>query len=126
MIVSLKIPDELYASYAERNPKSPQGEMEKALKAFKDLDPGAFRVILEGENLKKLNNTFQHPCNSPEELLEQLARNGRVSLPEEGVEIQLNEGQRARLKAQAAFFERPYPEFVKQQVAAGVVTVVGP
>lgn len=126
MIVSLKIPDELYAAYAERNPKSPQGEMEKALRAFQKLDPDTFRVVLEGETLKKLNNTLQHTCNTPEELLERLARSERVKLPEEGVEIQLNEGQRQRLKAQAEFFQRPFPEFVKQQVAAGIVTIVGP
>ena len=126
MIISLKIPDELYALYAERNPSSPQGELEKALLDFKDLTPGDRRVILEGDTLQEISRLIGHPISTSRELLEHLTRSQRVSLPEEGIELELNIGQRARLKSQAEFFKQDFKDFVKKQLAAGVIAIVGP
>lgn len=133
MLVNIRIPDELYQLYAERNPKKPQEELELALAEFAPLFPGKKRIVLEGADLKELSRLLGFPCSSPKELLEHLKRSQQVALPEDGVELELNVGQRQRLKAQADFFTKEgkatpeeYARHVKQQLQAGVVMVVGP
>ena len=132
MILSLRISDDLYQHYANRAPQAPQKELERALEAFRDLDPRENRVVVGGEDLKALSRLLGHPISTAKELLEHLNRSQRCSLGE-GVEVALNPGQRARLKAQADFFNKAgkatpeeFATFVKQQVSAGIIQVVGP
>jgi hypothetical protein len=134
LILQIRISDDLYQHYANRAPLAPQKELEKALEAFKDLDPREVRVVVAGADLKALSAILGHPISTPAELLEHLQRSQRVALPEEGVEVQLSSPQRARLKAQANFMSKAVPAvatpeeykaFVVQQVKAGIAQVVG-
>lgn len=125
MILSIRIADDLYQHYAGRNPQKPQVELEKALEAFKELDPREARVVVAGEELKELSKLLGHPVSSSKELLEHVVRAGRVSLPEEGVELFLEPALRARLKAQADFMNKSgkatpeeYRDFVKAQITS--------
>lgn len=125
MLVNLKVPDETYESYARRNVENPRAEMERSLQAFSELSPKETALFLNSEELKELNTLLGHPISTVKELLDQIKRSQRVSLGD-GVEIELNVGQRARLMAQADFFKRDFRDFVRTQVKAGVVNVVGP
>lgn len=131
MIVSIRIPDELYAQYAERNPKKPQEELELALAEFAPFFPGKKRVVVEGADLKELSRLLEWPVSSAKELIERVARVKRVALPE-GEELELNEGQLLRMKAQADFLSKAgkaspeeFAAFVKQQLQAGLTKVAG-
>lgn len=125
MFVNVQISDELYTKYAEKAPDRPQRALAETLKAFVELDPSEKLVILRGAELREISRILGHPISEPKELLEHLERSQRVSLGE-GVEVELNPGQRARLKAQAEFFQQPLAEFAKKQISAGVVAIVGP
>lgn len=125
MIITLQIPDELYQHYAERNPSNPQSELAMALKEFAPYFPGKKRVVIEGEKLKQLSKILGHPISTADELLEHAQRSEKVTLGK-GIEVELGVGQRQRLMAQAEFFKQPFEEFVKKQVSAGVVAIVGP
>jgi hypothetical protein len=133
LILNIRISDDTYQKYSERNAAKPQEEIEKALEAFKDLNPKETRLIVAGADLKEVSKILGHPISSPKELLEHLTRSERAALPEEGTFITLSPGQRARLKAQADFFNKAgkatpaeYADFVKKQVSAGILAVVGP
>jgi hypothetical protein len=125
VLVQIKIPDETYELYGRRNPENPRAALELTLQAFAELDPRGAGLVLTAEELRELNTLLGHPISSSKELLEHVGRSQRVTLGE-GVEVPLNIGQRMRLKAQADFFAQSFPDFVKKQVAAGVVAVVGP
>jgi len=125
VFINIQVSDELYTKYAEKAPDRPQRAMADTLKAFVDLEPGEAMVVLRAETLREVSRILGHPISTPKELLEHLTRSERVTLGE-GIEVELNPGQRARLKAQAEFFKQPLEEFAKKQVAAGVVAIVGP
>jgi len=133
VIVTIRIPDELYATYAERNPKKPQEELELALAEFAPFFPGKKRIVLEGEALKDLSAALEHPVSTPEELIARVKKFKQVAVPKLGLILDLSEGQLLALKSQADFWNRggkASPEelvqFCKQQLLAGIAKVVGP
>lgn len=133
MILTLQLPDELFQVFAARDPKNPQKEIVRVLEEFKGLAPDAKRVVLSGEALREISRILGMSISSPEQLKEYLQRSEKVSLGD-GISLELNPGQRLRLKAQADFLRPPsdtdpeayFRNFVKQQVTAGVVAIVGP
>jgi hypothetical protein len=132
VIVTIRIPDELYALYAERNAKKPQEELELALAEFAPYFPGKKRIVLEGADLKELASELEHPVSSPAELLARVKKFKQLSVPKLGITIELNEGQLLALKSQADFWNREgkaSPEelvkFCKQQIQAGISKVLG-
>lgn len=123
MIVQLKVPDELYELYAKRNPGNPRKAMEEALEAFKVLEPGIPRLILENPELREIKRLSGEQLPDAQALLAYIKKTQAVSLG--GVEIELNLGQRQRLEAMAEFFKQPYDQYAKQQLADGVQRVLG-
>jgi hypothetical protein len=125
MIFNFRLSDELYAKYAERNPKSPQSSMERTLKRFAEVDPEEQFVVLQGDQLKQVKALLGHPVSTPEEVVHHLARYARVSFPEEGVEILLTAPQREKLKQQAAFWDQPFKKFLETQFTSAIARVIG-
>lgn len=125
MIIQIRIPDELYAHYAERNPKRPQEELEKVLHEAKDILPGEQRILFSASQLRALKDLLEHPVSTAEEVLERIKKFKRVALPE-GAEVELDEGQLTRLKAQhqASGFNMSFQDFVKRQLLAGLKVVL--
>lgn len=119
MIVSLKIPDEVYEAYGRRNPENPRAELELTLQAFEALDPRKAGLVLDAEELKELNTLLGHPISSTRELLEHVGRSQKVSFGE-GLAIPLDTGQRQRLAAQADFFQQPFEDFAQTQIRAAL------
>ncbi len=125
MIVQIRLPDELYAKYAERDPKKPQQEIEKALLEAVELIPGEQRLILRGEELRKVKDLLEHPVSTVGELLEKLTKLKRVGVEGAG-EVELTVGQLTRIKEMAPYMSQTPAEYLKDRVKAGLVAVVGP
>lgn len=130
MLVNAQIPDEIYQIYAERKPERPQVALADTLKEFVRLKPGEPRLILTGEDLKRLNALVGIPLESPSQLLSWLEKSEKVAVDE--LAVRLNLGQRQRLEAQARFFLRPgadpvanFKEFVETQLQRALTTLVG-
>lgn len=104
MLITVQIPDEVYQKYAARKPERPQVALADTLKEFVDLVPGTPRVVLEGEQLKKLNHLLGWPVSSVEVLLSKVAEFARASVA--GVEVQLSPEQLVVLARQADFMKR--------------------
>jgi hypothetical protein len=130
VLVNAQIPDEIYQIYAERKPERPQVALADTLKEFVRLKPGEPRLILTGEDLKRLNALVGIPLESPSQLLSWLEKSEKVAVDE--LAVRLNLGQRQRLEAQARFFLRPgadpvanFKEFVETQLQRALTTLVG-
>lgn len=133
MFVNVQIPDEVFQRYADKSPDRPQRLMAEVLKAFVDLDPAAHRLVLEGPNLKKLNELLEWPIDSEATLLSRVAKFKQVAVPKLGLSLELSEGQLLALKSQADFWNAAgkassaeLVDFCRKQLLAGISKVVGP
>lgn len=123
MIISITLPDALYAKYSTKNPENPRKEIEKTLEKFVDIPlsdrlllvPKEVRQELEGliggpiENWKKFLSFFKDAIS---------VRAGEVNVP-------LTQGQTQRLAHQAAFFKRDPKDFVEETVKRGLYQFLG-
>lgn len=125
MILSIKVPDETYETYARRNPENPRVELERSLQAFASLDPKRVNLFLDSEELKEISTILGFPVHSYAELKEHLERSQRASFGE-GLEISLNSGQRNRLKAMATAMAEEFKSYAERELKRGVIVVVGP
>jgi hypothetical protein len=123
MIVSLKIPDELYEQYAKRNPGDPRKALAEALETWKNLEPGVPRLIVENPELRELKTLTQVDLSQAKNLLAWAKRSAKVSAA--GVDLELPLGVRERLQAQADFMKEPYQEFARKQLAAAITRALG-
>lgn len=131
MLVNIQIPDELYQRYAERRPERPQTALAEALKEFVELVPGKRRMVLDEATLRELVGILQTTLESPADLVAAIRRERRVGLGD-GVQLELSEGQRARLKAMALAMKHPsadpeqhFREFVAREVGRALNVAVG-
>ena len=114
MIVSLKVPDELYEVYAKRNPRDPRAAMAEALEAWKDREPGIPRLVVENPELRELQRLTQSELSQPKQLVDWAKRT--VSVAVAGIEFELSLGQRQRLEAEAAALKQPFNAYLLQQL----------
>lgn len=123
MLVQLRVDDELYQQYAKRNPGDPRKALEEALVAFKDLEPGVPRVVVENPELRELNRIVGEPVSSVAQLLNWAKKLTSFSVA--GVEVELSPGQRQRLVQMAGFMNQPLDSYVKQQIGTMVLEKIG-
>lgn len=125
MLVNLKIPDETYETFARRNPDNPRLELERTLQAFAEVDPRKVNLLLNQEELAELSKILGLPVQDFATLRELLVRSQRASFGD-GIEIQLNSGQRNRLEAMSKFHDEGFKSYATREIQKGVVIVVGP
>lgn len=125
MLLQFRVPDDLYAHYAERNPKAPNSELERSLEKWKNLDPREQYLILGGKQLRELKDLLGWPVSTPEDLLAHLRKWSQVEFPEEGLKVQLTPEQRQKLKAQSAFWDQGFQDFLQHQFQAALTRVIG-
>ncbi len=130
--MNLRIPDAVYEAYARRNPEDPRLELERSLQAFAELDPRRVSLFFNQEELAEIGSILGIPVQDTKTFLEALRRSQRATFGE-GLEVDLNPGQRNRLRQMADFYKRPsddpaknFKEYAEAQLKRGVVTVVGP
>ncbi len=132
MLVNIKVPDETYEAYARRNPENPRLELERTLQAFSELDPRRISLFFNQEELAEISRLLGQPVQDVKTFLEVLKKSASAGFGE-GIEIQLNPAQRARLHAMANFYKRPgrdseenFLEYAKNELIRALVIVVGP
>jgi hypothetical protein len=92
MIISLKVPDEVYEKYGHYNPQNPRLAMEQALVRYQDNAPNRKAINLQGDALAEVQKLLGGVYDSPESFLQDLRRVLTVKV--EGVEVGLTDGQR--------------------------------
>lgn len=124
MIVSLKIPDELYEAYGRKNPEDPRAAMAETLAAFAASDPAARTVSLAGEDLKTAQSMLGQPFDTSEKFLELLRK--ALCVRFENVEVALTPAQRKSAETSISFFKiKDADEFLRQKLAEGIKVVFG-
>ena len=123
MILSITIPDGLYAKYTERNPENPRKEIEKTLEKFQDI-PLSDRLLLVPTDVRKeLEALTGSPIESWKKFLSFFK--DAISIRAAEVNIPLTEGQVKRFAHQAAFFKRDPKEFISDTVKRGLYSFLG-
>jgi hypothetical protein len=74
MLVSLKVPDEVYESYGTHNPQNPRLAMEQALQRFAAITPNRKAIIFTGDALSELQGLLGGSFDGPLDALLALRR----------------------------------------------------
>ena len=123
MIVSLRVPDELYEAYGRKNAEDPRSPMVEALAKFVGEDPKARSITLSGESLKEVQGLIGGPVESPEQLLRALRKALKVRL--DNVEVTLTPSQRKAVETTVGFFGGEEDEFLENKLKEALVYVFG-
>ena len=124
MIVTLKIPDEVYEAYVEINRTNPHRAMEDILKRFKGVPPEERVLVFSKEQRQRLEKLLQRPIEDMDKFISLVE--GLLSISADGVEVVLSEGQRKRMQAEAAFYKREYVEYMQTRLSDILKREVGP
>ena len=123
-LVSLSIPDELYAVYSAMNPEKPiQQALTKQLERFKEFPAHDRALIFPPEVRKALEGIYGGPVEDFEKFLVWVR--SMAALKVDGVELVLSEGQRKRLVSEANFYERSYEMHAKQRLQQALESAIG-
>ena len=99
MINTLSIPDETHKVYTKYNPVNPAKAMVAQLERFKDFSPVERALIIPVKERQEIEALHQRPFDRPEELVEWVRQLTSASI--DGVEVQLSELQRKRIRTRA-------------------------
>ncbi len=108
MIVHGSIPDEVWVKFLEDEgqPKQPLKALADRLRHFEGLKRGSRRLVLEGEDLKKIEGLIGKPLETVAQLALLLKTQGEASL--EGVKVALRDGQRKYIQGRATHYKVPF------------------
>lgn len=123
MLITIKIPDELYVRYSERNPSSPQKEIEKTLERFADIPHSDRLLVVPKEVRQELEKLTGAPIEKWDRFLSFFK--DALSVRAGGVNVPLTEGQTKRLKAQAEFFKQDPQSFIETKVKSALFSYLG-
>lgn len=123
MIISITIPDAIYAKYSERNPENPRKEIEKTLEKFSDV-PVSDRLLLVPPDVRR---ELEKLVGGPIEKWEKFLRIFRdaLSIRAGEVNVPLSEGQVKRVSDQVRFYKREPKEYLEELLKRGVNHVLG-
>ena len=124
MLISLKVPDEIFEAYGKHNPQNPRLAMEQALTRFVDLTPNRKAIMLAGEDLAQVQKLLAWSFDGPKDFLERLTKALTVKI--EGVEVELTESQRKAVQDFCSFVPNMDPkEFLVQKIKQGLIAALG-
>lgn len=121
--VTLKVPEEVEAAYAEQNPKDPRKAMELQLARFKGVTPERRAVILSEEARRRVEKVYARPIE--DDLAFAAWLEGVVGLKVGSAEIPLSANQLKILAAYAAQTKKPLTEAIKERVELGLRQILG-
>lgn len=122
MIVTLKVPDEVYEKYAEFNKQNPRGAMEKQLVRFQDHEPSSRFVILEPEIRRDIEKI--HSLEDQRKFVTWLQ--GQLSIFVADVQVPLRENQLRCLTAEATSKLKDVKEHIRTRVRNALDREFGP
>jgi hypothetical protein len=115
MIINLKIPDSLYEDYLKQygNPQHYK-KMKDHLELLKDVPVNDRIIVLYGDIRKKIEAVFQCIIKDGEQLSHEINKLNKVKI--QGIEIEFNPEELARIDAQAAFHGRSREVYLKEML----------
>lgn len=123
-LVTLSIPDELFAKYGSYNPDQPENAMVATLKRFKDVPTGKPALVLAAEDLTALQKLKAGlSLETPLQLLSWVK--GLVEFNIGGSKFSLSEAQLKRLATTAQFWKKDYKKALEETIKAGLVRELG-
>ena len=124
MLISLKVPDEVFEAYGKYNPQNPRLAMEQALTRFVSLAPNKKNIVLTGDDLTKVQDLLSTVLEGPKDFIEALTK--ALTVKVEGVDVAFTESQRKALKDFLSFVPQADPkEFTIQKIKEGLVRAFG-
>lgn len=123
MLVSLKVPDEVFESYGKHNPQNPRLAMEQALKRFSDIAPNRKAIILTGDDLAKVQEILSVVLEGPSDFMAALRK--ALTIDVEGVEVAFTESQRKAIVDTARYIGIEPKELIPTKVREGIVKAFG-
>jgi hypothetical protein len=109
MVLTITLSDDLYSKYVAMNPQNPQKAIQKQLDRFSEVTPGLRAIVITGDTLSELQRAAQKSVETPAEVLK-LVKDA-LTVEKEGVEVQFSDGQRARLRQEAIFWNQDPGKF---------------
>jgi hypothetical protein len=121
MIVTLTLPDALYAAYLEHSKTNPVRAMMEALKRFQEFKPEDRTVFLTKAQQRRLEGIVKMALDEAgvDKMIDQVEE--LVSLEADKVKINLSEGFRKRLRSEAQHFRKEYPVYVKEYLTRTIL-----
>jgi hypothetical protein len=124
MLISLKVPDEVFEAYGAFNPQNPRLAMEQALVRFARVAPNRKAIVLTGEALSEVQKLLSGSFSEADDLLDALRRALMVRV--EGVDVALTEGQRKAIGDAIRFNPKIEPrEFTEVKIKEGLRVALG-
>lgn len=123
MVISLPVPDELYALYVKYSPTNPQKGILKQLERFKEVSPAEHTLVFSREHLKNLAELTKLGFDTPEDLIKALER--ALSVDVAGVSVPLTDSQRKRVESFATFFHEPAKDYLTRRIKEMISAVFG-
>ena len=118
MVITLSIPDALYAAYLAHNPQNPQKGLVEQLERFRGFSPKERVLVFPSAVRQAVEKLYGQPIEDPVKFAEWLS--GLVSVKVGDVEVELSEGQRKRLLGEAQFYGRETSGYVQERVGKAV------
>jgi IMP dehydrogenase/GMP reductase len=112
MVVQLSVPDEVYQTYVKYNKTNPHRAMAKQLEKFQTAHPGMRGVYVTGDELAKIQSIADRQVSTPKDLVDIVKSS--LTIPVEGIGIELTKGQRERMAQEAQFFSQEPEAYAKQ------------
>lgn len=122
MVVTLALPDELYAKYAGYG-SDPRKAMVAQLTRFQDVSPTDRVILLHGDDRRALEAVLQRKLESVDELIKLVTRMASVSVGD--VTLTLSPTQLKRLEGEAKFFKQELPGYVSKRLGEAVRSITG-
>lgn len=123
MISTIKISDEVYKKYEERDKKSPRRALERTIECFQDVNPEDRTVILTKDQRVELEKLYGKPIEDFSLFLRWLVERSSVTV--EGVKIPLKGGQLKYLSGQVNHYKRPLEDVVREAVQNAIDAHLG-
>lgn len=123
LILQLAVPDETYQKYTEAAPGKARELILKAIDSYAGAPPGARQLVFSREEIGELEKVTGKTVETAHELIDLLKRLSTMKV--DTVEVSITARQAKALEAQAGFWRKPVPEYLKEKAAAGLKAQLG-
>jgi hypothetical protein len=123
MMVTIKVPDEIYEKFGKHNSANPRAAIEQTLVRFADTGPAGKAITLSSNTLPEVQKLLGGTVDNEEEILALLRK--ALSFRADGVDVSLNGYQKAIIQKGALANKMPPEKFLERKIQQGLTMVLG-
>lgn len=123
MMVTLAVPDEVYAKYVGHFPQNPKKALIDQLTRYQDSSPKDRVLVFNQPQRAAIEALFGLPIEDMEKVVEWITRLKTFNIGE--ASFTLKEGQLKQLTTQAAAYKKTVPEYIKERVKTAIGNELG-